>query len=173
MNIIIDTREQIPWSLDGFETINRKLDTGDYSIEGLEDVFSIERKKSTAEVSVNIGRDWTRFEKELVRLKEFRFAFLICEYPLKNVIDFPKNSGIPKRQLKYLKVSANFMMSRMNLIQNKYGIRIIYAEDAMDAEMKATAIFEEVIKSYQEDGPEMKSLAKKYPSLSEFDESDF
>jgi len=32
--IIVDTREQKPWSFEHHATANHKLDTGDYSIEG-------------------------------------------------------------------------------------------------------------------------------------------
>lgn len=44
--IIIDTREQQPWEFEHYSTASRKLDTGDYSIEGLENLFTIERKKA-------------------------------------------------------------------------------------------------------------------------------
>ena len=52
--IIIDTREQQPWSFEDYVVANKKLDTGDYSIEGLQDVFAIERKKSINEIANNI-----------------------------------------------------------------------------------------------------------------------
>ena len=46
-NIIVDTREQKPWDFnDNFNTTKAKLDTGDYSIEGLEHILCIERKCS-------------------------------------------------------------------------------------------------------------------------------
>ena len=36
LKIIIDTREQKPWVFPGHTTAVQKLDTGDYSVEGLE-----------------------------------------------------------------------------------------------------------------------------------------
>ena len=51
--IIIDTREQQPWTFEHYTTANRKLDTGDYSVEGLENLLAIERKKSINEIANN------------------------------------------------------------------------------------------------------------------------
>jgi len=54
---IIDTREQIPLIFDKKycnDPIKKKLDTGDYSIVGLEEIFCIERKKSIEEIAGNI-----------------------------------------------------------------------------------------------------------------------
>ena len=43
--IIIDTREQKPWTFTDHLTSHAKLDTGDYAIKGLEHELCIERKK--------------------------------------------------------------------------------------------------------------------------------
>ncbi len=61
-NIIVDTREQQPWNFKTYGTVSQKLDTGDYSIEGLENLVAIERKKSVNEFATNITekrfKDW-------------------------------------------------------------------------------------------------------------------
>lgn len=44
--IIVDTREQQPWTFDNYTTASKKLDTGDYSIDGLQHVLAIERKRA-------------------------------------------------------------------------------------------------------------------------------
>ena len=46
IKIIVDTREQQPWDFEFHETAKAKLDTGDYSVEGLENILCIERKKA-------------------------------------------------------------------------------------------------------------------------------
>lgn len=46
--IIIDTREQIPWEFGYHNTAKMKLDTGDYSIQGYEDIIAIEQKRVLA-----------------------------------------------------------------------------------------------------------------------------
>ena len=54
LKIIVDTREQQPWSFDFNEIAVAKLDTGDYSVAGLEEILCIERKKSVSEIANNI-----------------------------------------------------------------------------------------------------------------------
>ena len=71
--IIIDTREQLPWEF-GFHTTSRKkLDTGDYSIQGMESIFTIERKMSVSEIATNITEN--RFKDVLNRLSQIPHAF--------------------------------------------------------------------------------------------------
>lgn len=93
--VCIDTREQAPFTFQGLrtdakdgnrqlivETIPTTLTTGDYSIEGMEGLVSIERK-SVADFygTILAGRD--RFERELVRLQEIAaaggYAEIVCE----------------------------------------------------------------------------------------------
>ena len=62
-NIIIDTREQQAWEFPRHATANKKLDTGDYSLAGMEEVLCIERKKSVSEIASNITEK--RFEDVL------------------------------------------------------------------------------------------------------------
>lgn len=68
VQIIVDTREQMPWSFDPkeFEVISRKLDFGDYACAVNETAFFIERKSLDDFVgSITAGRDrlWTEFER--------------------------------------------------------------------------------------------------------------
>jgi ERCC4-type nuclease len=72
VTIIVDTREQTPFNFErfGFKTKVCTLKTGDYSVEGLEDKLSIERK-SLSDLLGCVGKSRQRFERELLRLKEF------------------------------------------------------------------------------------------------------
>jgi ERCC4-type nuclease len=76
--IIIDTREQHPWAFDNHVTAKRKLDTGDYSIEGLEDLLCIERKKSASEFANNIVE--SRFKDLIFRMSNIKYSFLLLEF---------------------------------------------------------------------------------------------
>ena len=60
--------------------VEKKLDTGDYSIEGLEDVLCIERKASVSEIAANLVDK--RFDRELDRMESFKYRFLILEFSL-------------------------------------------------------------------------------------------
>ena len=55
--IIVDTREQTPWEFGFHNTAKRKLDTGDYSMEGYESLFTIERKRSVSEIANNLSEN--------------------------------------------------------------------------------------------------------------------
>ncbi len=89
--IVVDTREQKPWTFQGFEADARDkyaeilvqtergtLVTGDYSIKGLEDRVTIERK-SLNDAFGTFGGDRDRWERELCRLQEVGCASVIVE----------------------------------------------------------------------------------------------
>ena len=97
--VIRDTREKDGWYFKESDycegMVNQKLDTGDYSIQGLEDVLCIERKASVAEIANNIVDD--RFTRELDRMSEFKYKFLILEFGVEDILSFPVGSDIPKK----------------------------------------------------------------------------
>lgn len=71
MHVIIDSREQAPFSFQaecytGTTTATGTLDTGDYSLAGLEDKIAIERK-SLPDFVACLGRERERFQRELQR----------------------------------------------------------------------------------------------------------
>jgi len=68
-------------------TICEHLVTGDYTIRGLEDKFTIERKANTGEFSGNITK--ARFERELSRMDKLDHSFLILEFTLEDMYSFP------------------------------------------------------------------------------------
>ena len=76
MKIIVDTREQLPLSFTGHETIRRKLYEGDYNIAELEDKIVIERK-TLQDLYGSIVQDHDRFKAEILRAKEKNKTFYI------------------------------------------------------------------------------------------------
>jgi len=82
MQIIVDTREQSPYSFATItpppETIRATLKTGDYSLAGYENKITIERK-SLIDTFGTFGRGRRRFEKELERMKSYDFAAVVIE----------------------------------------------------------------------------------------------
>lgn len=84
IDVIVDTREQLPYTFRDFEdikTVSQKLDTGDYSLNDCEDFITVERK--TCEDFLNsITNDRERFEKEFERMKEIKYSFCIIECSL-------------------------------------------------------------------------------------------
>jgi DNA excision repair protein ERCC-4 len=78
--IITDTREQTPYKFNdlGIENIVKKLDYGDYSILGMEDIVAIERK-SQEDFYKSIGKDRERFKKRIIELSKLSWAGLVIE----------------------------------------------------------------------------------------------
>ncbi len=82
--IIIDTREQEGWDFD-CPTIRRKLDAGDYSVDGLESAVAVERKSLKDFVSTVI-HDFARFAAELEKLSSLEAACVVVEADLDDVL---------------------------------------------------------------------------------------
>ena len=85
MIIKVDSREQNPYSFAGKSVVG-KLDVGDYSIEGLEYLISIERK-SLPDLMQSISHQRVRFERELFRGLSLRYFCLVVEASLSTISD--------------------------------------------------------------------------------------
>lgn len=75
--IVIDTREQDPLPFEKMTSHRTMLVSGDYSVAGLEHLFAVERKSIPDLVSCCVGQNRERFERELHRLRGFRFKRLL------------------------------------------------------------------------------------------------
>ncbi len=74
---MIDTREQEPLAFERLASVRGTLRTGDYSVAGLQDLFSIERRTVSDLVGCCMGENRERFERELHRLRGYRFKRLL------------------------------------------------------------------------------------------------
>lgn len=101
--LIVDSREKLPFDFEGdddFAGIEyRKLDSGDYSLVGMQDIITIERKKSVDELYNNLAKkkDVERFVRELKRMPPYRF--MIVEASWEDILN-PKSyyvNGLPAR----------------------------------------------------------------------------
>ena len=81
MLLLKDTREQKGWLFDSGDYCNGMkavaLKTGDYTLEGFEEVVCIERKKSVEEIANNVGKEKKRFDAEMERINEYTFKYII------------------------------------------------------------------------------------------------
>lgn len=127
LRVCVDTREGAPYrflNIDPWSFIDLHhigLKTGDYSIVGLEDLVTIERK-SVADLlgSITAGRD--RFEREFQRMQEMEFAAVVIEGEFSEVLGHissstkmnPKTlpSTIDAWTIRYPRVHWKFCMNR-------------------------------------------------------------
>ncbi len=75
--VVVDTREQLPLVFFRLESVTETLATGDYSFRGGEELFAVERKSTADLVGCCTGSNRERFERELHRLRGFRFKRLV------------------------------------------------------------------------------------------------
>lgn len=78
--IITDTREQNPYKFGDLkiENVIKKLDYGDYSIVGFEDIVTVERK-SMDDFCGSIGKNRKRFGKVIVGMSKYEWKGLLVE----------------------------------------------------------------------------------------------
>ncbi len=92
--IIIDTREQEPYEFDP-ETVDVKrqaLTAGDYSLEGFEDLVTIERK-SLPDYVQSVIKQRDRFMKEVNKLSEIPHSCIVVEGDLSDIMGRRYRSG--------------------------------------------------------------------------------
>lgn len=144
--IIVDTREQKPWSFPEHTTAVAKLDTGDYSIQGLEDILCIERKRNVSEIANNITEK--RFADVLSRMSKYRFPFILLEFDLNDVLDFPIGSDIPKKLWDKIKIKPQFILKHLTEMCLLYNIYVIFCGSKANAEIYAESIMNKVYSKY-------------------------
>lgn len=78
--IVVDTSEQAPLNFMR-AYVKQSLDTGDYSLEGYENLICVERK-SLNDLVKSVIHDWIRFSKCLRRMAAMDIAFIAVEAPV-------------------------------------------------------------------------------------------
>lgn len=87
MRIVVDTREQVPWTFEGLgvETVREKLDEGDYSVEGFTSQVVIERK-SLGDWVGTVMTDRPRFYRELDRMRGYAVRAVVIEANVRDIM---------------------------------------------------------------------------------------
>jgi ERCC4-type nuclease len=144
--IIVDTREQKPWCFEHHATANHKLDTGDYSIQGLENILAIERKRNVAEFANNITEK--RFKDVIERLSKMPHSFILFEFDFNKVMTYPIGSEIPKKLWDKIKITPAYILRNIIELQVDHNINIIFCGDSSNAEIIALSIMKKIYRKY-------------------------
>ncbi len=148
MIILYDSREKHPYTsfCDKFgnyiECRKTKLNTGDYSIEGLEDILCIERKESVTELAGNCISK--RFLRELERMAKYKYAYIVLEFSLSDILGYPQNLKLPPRIKNKIKVSGNFILTRICQWSIDYNFQIFPCENRQYAEFMTGEIIKKI-----------------------------
>ena len=150
--VIKDTREQEGYHFSKYDKcegmIERKLDTGDYSIEGLEEKICIERKASPEELATNLGQKKHAFMNEIERMKPFRHKFILLEFSLQDLVDFPEGSRIPESQKAKVKISGKYMLKMLMEFQIKHNIHVVFCGNKYNAFLTLMSLFKRINEMY-------------------------
>lgn len=131
LTIIIDTREQNPWAFDSVETELGALETGDYSVEGVN--RAIERK--TADDFLNsITWDRERFKKECRRASRFDEEMVII---VEETWEYFENEEY------YNDVHPNSIKGTVESWEECYNVRFQFEVNRWAAQRKAEEILRE------------------------------
>jgi DNA excision repair protein ERCC-4 len=84
--LIVDTREQEPLEFTRLPWRPGTLQSGDYSVAGLEELFAVERK-SIPDLVACCAAERERFERELHRLRGYRFKRLLVVGTERDVLE--------------------------------------------------------------------------------------
>ena len=143
--VIKDTREQEGWLFESSQscqgTLSEKLDTGDYSLVGYEDIFTIERKGSISEFAQNVIQD--RFEKELQRMEDIKHAYIILEFDMNDLIIYPASLKLNYQQKKKIRLRGSFILKRLVEFSVLYKAKILFCGE--HGKQVADSIFKRII----------------------------
>lgn len=94
MKVIVDNREKKPYKFPGLDVRYDTLDVGDYTYEGFEHVFAVERK-SLDDLASSVGTDRERFENEIQRAQDLEEFAVVIEAPRSAVEDYAGTGHSP------------------------------------------------------------------------------
>ncbi len=147
--ILVDNREQQPWTFSknewefGWERATLK--TGDYTLAGLEDKVVIEKKKTPAELAQNLLQP--RFERELKRLEAFPHPFIVCDFPLYSLEQYPNIPSVPRYLRKKIRAKGPYLLKLLGGLQTAYKAEWFFVMPGMGRE-KLLEIFRTMLEKY-------------------------
>ena len=121
--IVIDTREKAPLPLPAEVSRVATLRTGDYSLEGYETAFAVERK-SLADLVRSLTHERARFERELERLAAIPFRRVLVEAPFRCLL---------VERFVFSQASPVAVRGSVEAYEVRYGIPFAFVETRADA----------------------------------------
>ena len=145
MKIIVDTREQLPYSFTGYDVqvVRAGLPAGDYSLPACESIVAIERKELNDLIGCLMGKERERFSRELARLRPYHVAAVVVEATLE---DISRGRYVSKMQ-------PQAALQSVIALQVRYGVPFVWAGNRQGGEYYTHAMLQkyhrEVCKQYE------------------------
>jgi ERCC4-type nuclease len=121
--VLIDTREKDPFDFSRFpnwiaEQTRRKLDVGDYSIQGMEKVLALERK-SLSDLITTLIQQRSHFFKMCEKLAQYRWRALLVEASYEDIKS-------PYDEEFNTMAHPNAVSGTMDALEARFNIPVIY-----------------------------------------------
>ncbi len=137
--VVCDTREKLPYEFSAdVQMVREKLDTGDYSVKGFEDVFAVERK-SLPDLLNSITWERDRFKREVERGDDFLAFVVIVEAPVKEIMEWNYER----------KVHPNSVMGTVNNWEKYHNVEFVWAKDRHEAKEATLRLLQRWYDAYQ------------------------
>lgn len=116
--IVVDTREQTPLPLPAETAVRGTLRTGDYSVQGFEHSFTVERK-SLPDLVNTIIHDRERFEYELLRMMKYQFRRVLVEASFAD--------AMPDEGYTFSQAKPKSVINSVYAFEVRYGVPFVFA----------------------------------------------
>lgn len=121
--VLVDTREKTPLPIPAEVSRAATLRTGDYSLEGHENDFAVERK-SLSDLVQSLTHERTRFERELERLSAIPFRRVLVEAPFRCLL---------AERFSFSLAMPPAIRGSIAAFEVRYGVPFVFAEDRAEA----------------------------------------
>lgn len=150
--VVKDTREQDGYYFKEYNTcagmVEEKLDTGDYSIKGLEDKLCIERKGCVEELAMNLGQKKHAFLNEIERMASFPHKFLILEFSVDDLVKFPDETRIPIKNKASVKITGKYMLKCLSEFALYNNLHVVFCGNKYNGFIVVSSILKRVNEMY-------------------------
>ena len=137
LTIICDTREQKPLKFLGHNIINTRLNFGDYSVLGRENILAIERKSLQDLIGSAIS-GYERFYKEFQRVKDAgAYLVVVIEENLNTCLNYDLIPYIRK----YSKISPGVLFHNIRELIQNFPCQFIFCAGRKDASETIIKLF--------------------------------
>lgn len=162
--VIKDTREQRGWIFNKSDRCDgmrvETLKTGDYTLGGFEEMVCVERKFSVEEIATNLGKKKKAFAAEMKRMREFPFKFIICEFTLEDLVNYPNSifsdemkksrPEFTQSKIAERKVTGKYLLKALMEYQIWNGVHVLFCGDKTNGFYVASSIFKRLNEMFHE-----------------------